>query len=47
MTESRKSDAAPVVNKDDANAIASDDPHKTETLTKLGREDLDPDEGSH
>lgn len=31
---------------DNAETIPSDDPHKTEKLTKQGRDDLDPDEGS-
>ena len=26
--------------------VAADDPHKIEKLTKQGRDDLDPDEGS-
>lgn len=29
-----------------SDAIPADDPHKTEKLTKQGRDDLDPDEGS-
>jgi hypothetical protein len=31
---------------DDASGEASDDPHKVEKLTKAGRDDVDPDDGS-
>ena len=30
----------------DANDVPEDDPNKTEKVTKLGREDMDPDAGS-
>lgn len=31
---------------EDVDAVSADDAHKTEKVTKLGREDMDPDEGS-
>ena len=46
LIDKDNSDAATHGRGCDADAVPADDAYKTEKVTKAGRDDLDPDEGS-